>query len=112
MDSLEIFRNQEIDRFNILINTLMNTLRDLQMAILGQFVMSLDLELMFSSFLNQKVPALWEKVSYLSLKPLGSWVNDFIQRVEFFQEWIRKGTMDSYWVSAFFFPQGFMTANL
>jgi hypothetical protein len=38
------------------------------------------------------------------LKPLGSWVDDFIERTEFFTEWIEKGKLDSYWVSSLFFP--------
>lgn len=68
--------------------------------------MSLDLEKMSTSFLNKKVPENWENHAYPSLKPLGSWVNDFIERLQFFREWVDKGVMDSYWISAFFFPQG------
>lgn len=40
--------------------------------------MSQDLENMYTSFINNKVPEIWEKVSYLSLKPLGSWYEDFV----------------------------------
>jgi dynein heavy chain len=55
---------------------------------------------------------LWENAAYPSLKPLGSWVNDFIERVVFFKQWVENGTMKSYWVSALFFPQGFMTSAM
>ena len=68
--------------------------------------MSMELEMMYTSFLNKWVPAVWQKVSYLSLKPLGSWVDDFVERLEFFGQWLENGKMDSYWVSALFFPQG------
>lgn len=40
---------------------------------------------MYDSFLTNKVPDNWAKVSYLSLKPLGSWIKDFIDKVEFFK---------------------------
>lgn len=30
---------------------------------------------------------------------------------EFFKQWLENGTMRSYWLSAMFFPQGFMTAT-
>jgi len=63
-------------------------------------------------FLNKKVPENWEEVAYPSLKPLASWVADLIERVAFFKEWVDKTNMPSYWISAMFFPQGFMTACL
>ena len=55
-----------------------STLINLDKAIEGTVVMSMELEMMFNSFLNNKVPALWEKVAYPSLKPLSSWVIDLI----------------------------------
>lgn len=62
--------------------------------------------------MDKKVPQIWENKAYPSLKPLGSWVNDFIERITFFRKWVENGIMDTYWVSALFFPQGFMTAAL
>jgi dynein heavy chain len=74
--------------------------------------MSSDLELMFNHFLIKRVPPNWEKYGYLSLKPLSSWFKDLVHRIEFFNAWLEKGTLPSYWVSSFYFPQGFMTAVL
>lgn len=65
---------------------------------------------MFQSFLVNKVPDNWQKVAYPSLKPLSSWIKDFIERVEFFNDWVRNGMMSSYFISALYFPQGFNTA--
>jgi dynein heavy chain len=50
--------------------------------------MSLDLENMYTAFLNSEVPENWTKVAYPSLKPLGSWVTDFVERMVFYQQWI------------------------
>lgn len=111
-NSLDIFRLQEVERFNALISVIKRSLSDLQKAIKGTVVMSIQLENMFDAFLDKKVPEMWEKAAYPSLKPLASWVNDFIERVIFFREWVENGTMNSYWTSAFFFPQGFMTAAM
>lgn len=54
--SLDIFRAQEVDRFNILLKSMKKTLVDLQKAIKGTVVMSIELENMLNSFLNKKVP--------------------------------------------------------
>ena len=59
---------------------------------------------MFQSFLVNKVPDNWQKVAYPSLKPLSSWIKDFIERVEFFNDWVRNGMMSSYFISALYFP--------
>lgn len=67
---------------------------------------------MYSSFLMNKVPPNWEKVAYLSLKPLASWVNDLVERVEFMREWLTGGHPPCFWLSGFFFPHGFMTGAL
>lgn len=72
--------------------------------------MSQDLEYMFASFLNNKVPENWQKVAYPSLRPLSSWVKDFIERVDFFREWVQKVNLPNYFISALYFPQGFNTA--
>jgi dynein heavy chain len=112
INSLGVFVGQEISRFNKLLSVMKRTLVELQKAIRGDVVMSFDLEKMYNSFLNSKVPGNWSSVSYPSLKPLGSWVRDMIKRVEFMHNWLTHGPRPTYWLSAFFFPQGFMTSAL
>lgn len=104
MISLGVFVGQEIDRFNKLLSVMKSSLINLGKAIEGTVVMSMQLEQMFNNFLNNKVPVLWEKVAYPSLKPLNSWVTDLIKRVDFIGSWLYNGLPKTFWLPAFFFP--------
>jgi dynein heavy chain len=66
--------------------------------------MSQDLDSMYFSLLNNQVPKLWEKVSYLSLKGLSSWIRDLKERVKFMAEWVVTGGPNCFWISGFFYP--------
>jgi dynein heavy chain len=74
---------QELLRFNKLLSEVRSTLINLGKAIKGEVVMSLELEALGNSLFDNIVPDLWAKKAYPSLKPLASWVNDFIKRLQF-----------------------------
>ncbi|GLD95205.1 hypothetical protein PINS_up003847 [Pythium insidiosum] len=112
MDSLATVLGQELVKFNTLLNRMRSSLADIQKAINGLIVMSSDLDNMYTAFLNGKVPQLWASVSFASLKPLGSWVKDLLDRVTFFRKWLVHGEPVVFDLHVFFFPQGFMTGTL
>ena len=102
------FLLQECDIFNNLLQVIISSLHSLELAVNGTEVMSPLIELVYHSFLDGLVPKLWRHNSYLSLKPLASWINDLILRVKFMSDWLYNGPQLSYWISAFLFPQGFL----
>ena len=67
---------------------------------------------MYLAFQNNVLPGIWKKVSYSSLKPLSSWFKDMIARVNFLRDWLNNRSPLSYWMSGFYFPQGFLTGVL
>jgi dynein heavy chain len=74
--------------------------------------MSEDLEKMSDAIFDNRVPPRWTKLGFLSLKALGSWIEDCNARINFLKQWINHGTPKVYWVSGFFFPQAFFTGTL
>ncbi|XP_062985188.1 dynein axonemal heavy chain 6 [Elgaria multicarinata webbii] len=112
VDSLTTVLGQEVDRFNNLLSLLRNSLKTLNKAIAGFVVMSEEMERVYHSFLNNQVPMLWANAAYPSLKPLGGWVKDLLLRTAFVDFWLKRGQPKSFWISGFFFPQGFLTGTL
>merc|ERR1712086_10492 len=108
-NSLGVFLSQELVRFNALQKVIKASLVMLKKAIKGLIVMSGELEDMYNCFIFQRVPPTWEKAGYPCLKPLASWTEDYFQRIVFMGAWLEDGPPQSFWLSGFFFPQGFMT---
>ncbi|XP_017886409.1 dynein heavy chain 2, axonemal [Ceratina calcarata] len=109
---LDVVLLQEIQRYNVLLSGTRGSLRDLQLAIQGLVLMSPDLEEIFNCIHEGRVPAAW-LTAYPSLKLLGAWTRDLVNRVDHFAEWARSTHPPLlFWLAAYTFPTGFLTAVL
>ncbi|XP_012153483.1 dynein heavy chain 2, axonemal kl-2 [Megachile rotundata] len=109
---LDVVLLQEIQRYNILLRKTRNSLKELQQAIKGLVLMSPDLEEIFTCVHEGRVPSVW-LIAYPSLKLLGPWTRDLVNRIEHFGEWAQTTHPPLlFWLAAFTFPTGFLTAVL
>jgi dynein heavy chain len=111
-ESLNSVLQQELMRYNNLLNIVQISLKNLIDAINGDAVMTYDLENILDKIYDNKIPKNIEKVSYPSLKSFSSWFNDLFDRLKFMQKWIDEGIPVSFWISGFFFTQSFLTGIL
>jgi dynein heavy chain len=84
-DCLEIVFIQEIERFNKLLILIKSSLKSILKGLNGIIVLSDELEEMLDSISKGKIPSKWKSKSYPTLKPLGSYINDLINRLMFFR---------------------------
>jgi len=103
-ESMNTVLFQECVRYNALLADMKIMLTQVQRALLGEVVMSEELEKMADSVFDNLVPPTWAKKGFLSLKPLSSWIIDCNDRINFLLNWIKDGTPNVYWLSGFFFP--------
>ncbi|XP_014211752.1 dynein heavy chain 12, axonemal [Copidosoma floridanum] len=109
-ESMNTVLIQEMERYNVLLKEVRGSLAMLERAVRGMIVMTPDLETMSAYILSGKIPPSWRRASaYPSLKPLASFVNDFLDRLAFFQKWMDQGKPPTFWISGFSFVHAFLT---
>ncbi|KAL0129633.1 hypothetical protein PUN28_001711 [Cardiocondyla obscurior] len=109
---LDVVLLQEIGRYNVLLAKTRDSLEELQRSIKGSVLMSRELEEIFVCMYDGRVPSLW-LTAYPSLKLLGAWTRDLINRVEHFANWAQTTHPPLlFWLAAYTFPSGFLTAVL
>merc|ERR1711939_59927 len=81
-------------------------------ALKGLVVMNNELDAMANAIAMSAVPPAWEGKAYPSLKPFANWVDDLMDRLSFIADWVENGIPVVFWISGFFFPQGFLTGAM
>ena len=71
-DSLNIFLQQEVQKYNTLTKVIKQSIGKLKKALEGQIIITHDLEVLSEYILHNQVPSMWASYSYLSSKPFMS----------------------------------------
>lgn len=103
---------QEIERYNALLFIIKSTCVDVQKVIKGLLTMTPEMEETCTYIILKKIPLSWLKKSYPSLKPVASYIQDFIERINFLNDWSLNGKPPTFWISGFYFTQAFLTGAM
>jgi dynein heavy chain len=110
-ESMNTVLTQELVRVNALLAVVRSSLTNLGKAVKGLVLMSDELDQVGKALYDGKVPALWLKKSFPSLKPLGSYFKELVERCAFFETWVKQGVPNVFPLYAFFFTQAFLTGS-
>jgi len=102
---------QECERMNGLLQTIRKSLTDLQLGLQGALNISDAMDQQMSSMFLDRIPAVWEKQAWRTLKTLPMWFADVLERINQFSKWEQSLKMPpSVWLSGTFNPMAFVTA--
>jgi len=111
---LNIFLFQEIQRIQAVILKVRSTMINLQLAIKGEVVLTEALVLVINDIFDARVPHAWvytlggTEFSWI-LPTLGLWFSSLYRRQTQYQSWLEQGRPNTFWMTGFFNPQGFLT---
>lgn len=103
---------QECEYMNALINAIVGSLAEIDLAFRGELTMTEKMEaLMGAIYLNQ-IPAPWAKIAYPSTRGLASWLDNLKQRLDQLNLWKEDPTKipNVTFINRLFNPQSFLTA--
>ncbi|KAI3386976.1 hypothetical protein SNEBB_002464 [Seison nebaliae] len=101
---------QELDRFNYLLSKMYKTLTTLRKALKGEVGMSSELDDLSKSLYNARLPNSWSRLTPITKKNLGKWIDFFQRRIAQYNEWINENEPKAIWLSGLHVPESYLTA--
>jgi len=97
---------------NVLINEILKSLAEIELAFKGELTMTEAMETLMSSINNNRVPANWAKLAFPTTRPLSSWLDNLKHRLDQLNTWKEDPTTipKVTFLNRLFNPQSFLTA--
>lgn len=111
---LNVFLFQELQRFLHILKIARKTMKDIVAAVDGTIIMTPNIVLAINSIYDLRVPHFWcydttgAEISWLT-PTLGGWMEGLKNRFRQLDQWYTSGRPNSFWLTGFFNPQGFLT---
>lgn len=103
---------QELERWNVLVSTMAESLQDLRRALKGEIGTSDALDALADALFNGRIPAMWRRLAPDTEKPLGSWMAHFDRRHAQYEDWMENGEPKVMWLSGLHIPESFLAAQV
>ena len=102
---------QECERMNSLLFELKRSLGELDMGLKGDLSITEAMEALQMALYDDRVPTSWGDKAYPSLRTLGPWLFNMLERQKQLEAWTADlATPKVTWLSGLFNPQAFLTA--
>ena len=101
---------QELERFNLLIGKMRESLTELLSALRGLVGMSSELDALAQSLLNGALPDSWRRLAPATEKGLGSWMAHFTRRYSQYSGWVTDGEPKVMWLAGLHIPESYLIA--
>merc|ERR1712070_828213 len=110
MTPAEVVLVQELDRFNILLNKMLSTLKLLLKALIGEVGMSAELDEVGKALFNAVIPGPWRKKAPATKMNLANWMDHFQRRAKQYKKWTVSGEPKVMWLSGLHIPETYLAA--
>lgn len=103
---------QECEYMNILINEILKSLQEIELAFKGELTMTENMETLMNAIYLNRVPATWTKLAFPSTRGLSSWLDNLKHRLEQLNAWKEDPIKipNVTFLNRLFNPQSFLTA--
>jgi len=102
---------QECERMNMLLFELKRSLGELDAGLKGDLSITEAMEALMNALYDDRVPVAWGNRAYPSLRTLGPWLQNLLERQRQLEAWTADlATPKVTWLSGLFNPQAFLTA--